>query len=222
MFASIPGTLLLMGALRLLLGGFGRRGFWIKHPAATVAHESVETPGTILKEASQRLAALGFVVEEAESSGEGRRLRFSKPKQKHVARFIDNAFTGELTVGPAQGVTPATATVVFRDIVLVESGESERLGNLAGYLLGVGDTLEVKTLPFTMLCGVVLATVNLALWPVPALHGWLAAQQLAFGLGAGGMILIGGYTIVRHPRESHGALLGALGMMAAVAPLFAG
>jgi len=223
MIASIPATMVLMAALRLGLGASaGGRAFWIKHPTRTVTHESGEDVAAVVARAEQRLAALGFTVVPGDASGASRRLVFSKTKEPKVERFVDHALQGELEVRRDNGRTRASATLIFQDIVVVDSGEFERLDAIAGYILGATEELNVPTLPFTMVCGVIIAVVNAALWPVPAVRSWLVSEQYSIMFGAVAMIVFGGYTVITHRKESHGLLLGALGLVAALAPLFAG
>ena len=223
MLASIPGTMLLMAGLRLVLGASaGGRMFWIKHPARTVLRETDEDVAVILQRAEARLAALGFTVVPGDASGATRRLVFSKPKLPKVERFVDHPLQGELEVQRDHGRTRAAATLIFQDIIVVDSGEFERLDAIAGYILGSTEELNVPTLPFTMVCGVMIAVANAGLWPVAAARTWLVAEQFSVMFAAVAMILFGGYTIVSHRKESHGLLLGVLGLVAAITPLFAG
>jgi hypothetical protein len=215
--------MLLLAGLRLVLGASaGGRAFWIKHPARTVVRETEEEPAAVLARAEQRLVSLGFTVEPGEAEGSARRLIFSKPKQPKIERFVDHALQGELAVRRENGRALASATLIFQDIIVVDSGEFERLDAIAGYILGSAGELSVPILPFTMVCGVMIAVANAGLWAVPAARGWLVAEQYSIMFGALAMILFGGYTVVTRRKESHGILLGGLGMVAALAPLFAG
>jgi uncharacterized membrane protein len=112
--------------------------------------------------------------------------------------------------------------LVFQDTIVLESGEQERLTALARYISGATDELNVASLPFTMLCGVVIALLNLGLWPVPAARLWLEPHQLNIALAALAMMLVGGFPIVRKRAENHGLLLGLLGLVATILPLVTG
>lgn len=219
MLLSMPTTVLLFLPVRMLMSGSGKRVFWIKHPARTIEEWTDEPLDKIGQTARQRLDALGFTVHLAEESPDGARILFTKPKAEKVVRFVDHAFDGELVVRRASGRNQLSATVVFRDIVLVESGESERLAALARYLAGATTDLQVAILPFTMLCGVVIAALNLALLPVDGLRPWLGSQQLSIALAAVGLILFGGFPILRNRGENYGLPLGVLGLTGAVLPL---
>lgn len=219
MTGSIPVTILLFIPLRLLLRAPAGRMFWIKHPSRTTEHLGPESAAVAVARAQERLAALGFTMEPPAVSEAGTQMPFRKAKAKEVVSFVDHAFGGELLVSPGAGGTRVIATVTFEDTVVVESGERERLAALAGYIAGAVAELKVAVLPFTMLCGVVIAIGNLVLWPVPGLHPWLAAHELTIALAAAGMILFGGYPILRNRAENYGLPLALLGLVAAFLPL---
>lgn len=222
MLGSIPVATVLAAGLRLVLGASRGRAFWIKHPARAVTLETDDEVAVVLQRAGERLAGLGFTAKQGDANGPGRRLIFSKPKAPKVERFVGHALAGELEVRRDNGRTRASLTLIFQDTIVVDSGEFERLDTLAGYLLGATEELNVPMLPFTMVCGVVIAAVNVGLWPVPGAREWLVSQQYSIALAALAMILFGGYTVVSRREESHGVILGVLGVITAVAPLLAG
>ncbi|MBL9216761.1 MAG: hypothetical protein JNG83_14890 [Opitutaceae bacterium] len=219
MLGSIPATVLLFLPLRVLLARAGGRVIWIKHPTKTI-DETVDLPlESVLAEATRRLGELGFTLESSEATATEARIVFSKPKSPKVVRFVEHAFKGEWVARRESGRTRVVTTLVFQDIILLESGESERLHALARYLGGVAPVLQVATLPFTLVCGIVIALTNLALLPVDSLRPWLTPNQPAIVLGALGMILLGGYPILKHRGENHGLPLGVLGVVATLLPL---
>jgi hypothetical protein len=222
MMGSIPVTIFVFIPLRLLLRAPGGRMFWIKHPSRTIEHLGREPATEAVARAQERLTALGFTVEPPAVGEAGTLMLFRKAKAKEVVSFVDHAFGGELLVSPGAGGTRVIATVTFEDIVVVESGERERLAALAGYVAGAVTELKVAVLPFTMLCGVIIAIGNLILWPVPGLHPWLAAHELSIALAAVGMILFGSYPILRNRAENYGLPLALLGLAAAFLPMMLG
>lgn len=216
--ASIPATMLLVLPLRLLLARGNGRVLWIVNPARTVAHRTTESEETVVARARSRLEELGFSVETGDADA-GQRLLFRKAKEKQVVQFSAHAFTGELTARREGSSTRVDATLVFEDTVVVETGEGERLQALARYLAGEAEDLKVATMPFTMVCGVVIALAQVALRPVAALEPWLVQHGLSLSLAAVGMIVLGGHPILRNRAENYGLSLGLLGLGAAVLPL---
>jgi len=222
MMGSIPVTMLLMLPLRMILCGQLTGIFWIKHPSKTVEHETADPVGLVAQKARQRLDGLGFVVTGEEGTDTERRLLLGKGKKEKVTGFIDHAFTGELLARQESGRSQVVTRLVFEDTIVVESGEQERLAALARYISGASDELRVPVLPFTMVCGVTIAVLNLGLWPVASVRPWLAPFELSIALAAVGLILFGGYPIVSKRAENHGLLLGLLGLAAAVLPVVSG
>jgi len=222
MVASIPFTVLLFVPVRLLVRAPGGRMFWIKHPTRLQEHVGPEPSAAVAGQARQRLEALGFTVEAADSGEAGARILFHKAKAENVVSFVDHAFNGELLVASEGNGTRAIATVTFADTIVVESGETERLAAFAGYLAGARPRLEVAVLPFTMTCGVVIAMTNLVLCAIPAWRPWVVPHGLSIALAAAGLILFGGYPILRKRGESYGLPLGLLGLAAAFVPLLVG
>ena len=222
MFGSIPATILLFLPLRLTLGAPRGRLFWIKHPAQTVEHVTGDPVSTIASQARTRLEQLGFTVQSTEENGAQTKILFNKPKEKKVVRFIDHALAGELLLRRETGRTKVRTTVTFLDTVVLESGEYERMAALGRYVAGSVAELNVAVLPFTMLNGVVIATVNLMLLSVASWRTRLAPHELDITLAAVGLILFGGLPILRNRGENYGLLLGLLGLGAAILPLLAG
>lgn len=219
LMASIPANMLLILPLRLLLSRGGDRVIWIVNPARTSTYQTAEPVETVLARARSRMEALGFTIEAGDAAGSVQRLLFRKAKQKKVVKFTEHAFTGELAARREGPATRVDTTLVFEDTVVIESGEGERLRALARYLSGAEDKLQVATMPFTMVCGVVIAIAQLGLRPVAAFEPWLAPNGVSISLAAIGMILLGGHPILRDRAENHGLWLGLLGLGAAVLPV---
>lgn len=222
MMASIPVTVLLMLPLRMILCGQRTGIFWIKHPSKTVEHETADPVGLVVTNARKRLELLGFVVTGEEGTDTERRLLLGKEKKEKVTAFIDHGFSGELLVRQESGRSRVLTRMVFEDTIVLESGEQERLAALARYLSGASNELSVSILPFTMVCGVTIAVINLGLWPVDAIRPWLAPYELTIALAAAGLILFGGYPLLTKRDENHGLPLGLLGLAAAFLPLVTG
>ncbi len=221
MFGSIPASVLLMLPLRLLLSRGRGRLVWIVSPARSFTHQSDAPVETVLERARTRLEQLGFTCEAVDGTAGSTRLVFHKPKAPKVVKFTDHAFSGGLTLRPDGAATQAEATIVFEDTIVVETGESDRMLALARYLVGAEDELKAATIPFTLACGVVIAVVTALLRPVPALEPWMSSQALSLSLASVGMILFGGYPILKNRAENYGLGLAAVGLLAAVLPLVA-
>lgn len=183
MMGSIPVTMLLMLPLRMILCGQFTGIFWIKHPSKTVELETNDSVEVVAEKAKKRLGELGFELAGEEGTGTETRLLLKKAKAAGVTGFIAHAFTGELLARQESGRTRVITQLVFLDTIVVESGEQERLAALARYISGGAGDLKVAVLPFTMVCGVVIALLNLGLWPLAAARLWLAAAILPLVTG---------------------------------------
>lgn len=221
MMGSIPATILLVLPLRLLLGRGRDRLVWIVKPARTFLHQSDQPVDGVLARARTRLEQLGFTCEAADGAAGTPRVVFHKAKAPKVVKFTDHAFSGGLTLRREGGATHAEATIVFEDTVVVETGESDRILALARYLVGAEPELRTATIPFTLVCGVVIAVSQALLRPIPALEPWMAYHALSITLAAVGMILLGGYPILQNRSENYGVGLGLVGLVTALFPLFA-
>ena len=217
MMLSIPATVILLSPFRILLGGMGGRIIWLVNPARTVAMRISRPPELVLQQAKQRLLKMDFLVEEEPSAAKGR-LLFHRKKGEAVHSFIEHSFSGEVRAVRSGEASEVAVTLLLEETLVIETGELERMRLLAGYIGGEADELNIATLPFTLLCGVVLSLINISLLPFEAFQAWLVPHQLSLNLGVAGLILMGGYPIITKPKESYGWPLGLMGLLAALLP----
>ena len=219
LFLSIPLTLLVALVLRWVATGHLRQILWIKQPSVSVRLERAAAAAETAVLLRQRLAACGFAVkEEAGPAGEAV-FDFVKPKAPRTYSFIDHGFRGTISLAGADARTEAAVTLTFDDVVLIESGEYDRLRALARYLVGLEAGLTARQAPLTLLNGATLAMANLLILILGLLdHPAWVPPTFSTSLAAAALCVWGLVVVLKDREHLEGLGLGAAGLAAAVVP----
>lgn len=217
--AFLPGIL-----LALLLEVFvcmmaGRRPrLWRKGLTVTanypVPMPSSQCAGGILF----RLQQQGF---RAQASPDSRQIEFSKAKNSTVSGFDSHAFSGQAELTPEGAETSIHIRLEFHDIVIIETGESTKLQEMAARLCGVAMAPAARELPFLVMTGLADGVLSSSLTLVPYFRAdgmtWLLALALgSVCLSVGGLVEIMGKT-----EQFFGLRLGVLGICLGLTPVAA-
>jgi hypothetical protein len=158
------------------------RKFWIKRPSVTVEYAIRGDPKRWLERHFKLLNEAGFFYS---ANAEGRQWRINKNKSGSVHSFNDHAFSGAVAVTEDNFGARASITLVFEDVVVIETGEFSKLDRLAHSLLGDETSDVEKGLPLTACCAVILGIASHAFFYAELIYKinlpGFAAAFLAFG-----------------------------------------
>ncbi len=184
-FASIPLSLVVASVIRILSGGERRFPFWVVHPAVETGRVAHDPLVQLRTEMIRRLKELSFELEE-QVEPDRDVLVFRKRKAGWISGFLDNAFEGEIHMSGKDGATVITARLTLKDTVLIETGETARLRQVADFLILRSEDIKLPYVSNNMDTAFILANANLVLWTIrhfshPELIDWSFTISLACG-----------------------------------------
>jgi hypothetical protein len=134
------------------------RKIWIKAPSVTVEHRIKGDVKEWIDRHFTRLHQAGFGYKPID---DGWQWQIQKSKKARVHSFIDNSFSGEVRVRKDSFGNKASMTLVFNDIVIIDSGESSHLNKLASSLLDDSEGPNIEPAgTLTLYSSVVLGVVS--------------------------------------------------------------
>lgn len=213
---GLAGALLLELFVSTLTGGAPR--LLRKNVAVSVNHRMSAPLGDCAVGILLRLQQEGF---RARGSPDSREIEFSKAKQVAATGFDSHAFSGRTILTPEGAETVIQMTVVFHELVLIETGETARLHELGSRLCGADVAppgKEVTLLLVTGLAeGMLCALLTLVPWFRTAGIAWLWAFSISSVL----LCLLGLAEVVCKRTRLFGVRLGVLGICLGSTPLVA-
>jgi hypothetical protein len=141
---------------KLISGGFKKGAFFFNDPFVI---ERVEISSGELSKLNSGLDWLRMKEFQLTPVSETY-WQIDKEKKKPVHSFLNHCFHGYLKVVEDNGQEYLEVKLIQKDFILIESNEYESLKKTANYLLGKENNYNLKTLPFTTICGVTLLLVT--------------------------------------------------------------
>jgi hypothetical protein len=203
---SVALTLISAFTANLFIPGSKAPRFFVRNPSVVEMAE-IEA-GTIerLKGSLDWLKQRGFRITPQDSG----QWTFEKGKQKPLHSFLSHQFSGRIRVVQDQGKSRLELKLILWDLILIDTNENEALSNLARYILGLTETLTVKTLPFTLICGVTLLLSTHLFTYLSILNRDLTMPLVEGYLGAFGFSAWMTVAVLRRRSELVGVRIGIL------------
>ena len=122
--------------------------FWIENPSVECDCLIRGDVNRWMEQAKQQLNELGFSIVRIEAE---KLIQFEKPKKKAIHQFIDHRFSGLIEIHQDTFGLKATVQLQLIDIVILETGEKEKLSSIAQFIAGVSEKTDDANIPYTLL-----------------------------------------------------------------------
>ncbi|MGD2090799.1 MAG: hypothetical protein PVH61_31795 [Candidatus Aminicenantes bacterium] len=174
--------------------------------------------GQSVEEITRRLKEIGFSVKEMKKSDSMTVVQFHKDKTTMAQSIMDNAIRGSVRVEKKFSKPDIKAEVIYGDILLMDSGESEAMNALARYISLDQAYFHYQNINLTLTAGTMTSFItNVLLY----LH-YTGVQRfepsifVSASIGAIGLIVIGLFFIYRDKKYLIGTRIGIAGLYLAL------
>jgi hypothetical protein len=174
--------------------------------------------GQAVQEITRRLKEIGFSVNEKKESDSIMVLEFKKEKTSMAQSFMDCAIRGSVRVEKKFSKPDIKAEVIYWDILIMDSGESEAMNALARYISLDKAYFHYQNINLTLTAGTMVSFIINVLF---YLHytGVQRFEPLLFvsaSFGAIGLIVIGLFFNFKDKKYLTGTRVGIAGLYLAL------
>jgi len=206
---AIPFALICEAILTAFYPGNQKRYFF--RPVLKVDKQIDEALPQVVASLQERLLSKGFLRRDCVIEAECAILSVLKDKKSNPLSFSDHRFKADFVIKRLdENRSHLEARLEMDDLILFDTGENSNMESFMAELIGLESRPFEKDIPFTLNCGVFLIVGALAFSP------FVVGKELMVSGGMGGFILVcfGIYHVLKRRSESHGILLGVLGLLA--------
>lgn len=174
-----------------------------------------------VEEITRRLQESGFNVTGKIEGDSVRVLEFKKDKAPMMQSYLENAIRGSVRVEKKYSKPDIKTEIIYCDILLVDSGESEAMNAFARYISLDKEYFHYQNLNLTMTSGTMVAFLtNILLYLHYAdVQRFGPSILVSASLGAAGLVVVGLYFNLKNRKYLTGTRIGLAGLYLALLPL---
>ncbi|UCH92103.1 MAG: hypothetical protein JSV88_17635 [Candidatus Aminicenantes bacterium] len=181
-----------------------------RHPKYEFTTASSMEFDNAVKEIEHRLKSMGFSVNEMKESDSLTVLRFGKEKPVMVHSFMDNAIQGSVRIEKKFTKPDIAVEVIYQDILLIDSGESEAMNALARYISLYTERFVQYNINMTLTAGTLVSFISniLLFLHYFGIKRFAPSLLISVSLGAIGLVAFGLFFTFRDRKHLIGARFG--------------